>query len=1790
MKTGKGHNACLRWWWTESLIHIFLLIPCVLGEGKGQQSDSVGNIRHHWLLIAVLLLVVIGSITICWKIGPCRKKQENESLAQNVVSGNKRNYESFFSFNEARDGRQRTEHSDCRSLRDNHPQSEEGNVKPHSDQKQKSRSQSDPGTINRDARRVPNADGERYSHSHKQHYHQKRSNLKFHQEGWTQDPQWNISHEHLPAYKPPTEVDFPEPSSKKPREHALDSSVPRSKQQKNEKWNKDVSPTQSYSSRSHAPTAVPHNAYDAHGSVLLSKEVDFPEPSSKKRREHALDSSVPRSKQQKNEKWNKDVTPTQSYSIRSHASTAVPHNAYDAHGSVLLSKDISLHLQTIKKESCTQNKAAFLQFIEKVVKLDGTARSNNPFEMDWQTTAAIDFDNDVDNSFHASNPCDIPCYIFNTFYTDYMLQQIITTKMAMLQFAIPLLLPNDKGTRWTFMLWAMRDIVKRWRPKFLTNTKGFREDNLVNIPMPFFSFIRLGECGLSKSKILNQVLSPTQQIHNFFIHRDMDGGNITKESSDGLVEISWYFPSGQEAVDVFSEPLAVTNLRGDLESHDDQFQFLLSISSAMFIFVETINEEQYKLLSVLSEKKDTQYFFIINASNVKPGEDTLKLLGKLSEDLKLKKMNVIIKNKNVNDSQVVLKLQSTMKVLLTNNTKVLNLHEIADRTKNENEIRENEKQISVDEGSFILISKEANNIIDQIKDITQFKKETMKLQGDLWRQITKAEKELSRMRELGDKDPEQYKSKLQTDIHDLRRKQSYQKMPKILEMFTDAMAKQSPTEKKLFIKWLAIHLEKTGRSNLSKLHGEYREKLEDLSNNANELKNIDQRIADSSLGIEHFLRELGQFYEAAKFMGHATEKNYSKLPKIVSDMLFNGFPLELIDGDASNIPLLWITDVLKELDIKTGGKSRIRVITVLGVQSTGKSTLLNTMFGLELPVASGRCTRGAFMTLINVDKDFQEELDCQFILVIDTEGLKSMELSSLDGSYEHDNELATVVVGLSDITIINMAMENTEEMKDILQIVVHAFLRMKEVGKKPSCQFVHQNVNDVSAHVKNQRARQKFLEQLNELTKIAAKMEKRSGIASFSDIIYCDLEQNSWYIPGLWHGIPPMASINIGYSNNIKELKKSIIKSLQSMPGKPQTILEFTEWLKSLWNAVKHEKFIFSFRNRLVTEAYNQLCMEYSDWEWRFQKNAHHWMIKTETLIYNLSSDKLEEETWNKIIDEMYRLLDKEEEIMSRSLENYFEHDYDNAHLLDMFRGDFFRSVNYLRKELGNTLITKCEKTMRIQKEKCEIQAMQERYINMIETKVAEIMDHNRRNKVHISPEQLKKEFEMMWKSILDRLRLSKLESQDIEQIIIQQLTHDMKNDEQALKKLKTITSLAAYKEGFISNEIRLSIKSNEEITLIHTLASSLLQKCKDYVFKCVNTGENFNEMLSQELLRIINKTLNRQDVNHFTIIKGFELNLKLHILGIAAPEFQKMHNDFVQKNDPRSCLEMLRPEYFSIFQSVFEKRNECQRRAEQFCELCLKPAIIDHINRHLGKEIVEEILQKGGPWEFKSHTVFQSMLLEELLQKKSCEKYTNYINGYEIFVETWIFQYILKLLKDQRPLQALQFGILQSLAEKIMQVLINLGTVQFSNVSVFLATFCNILKEDLVISQNNLKVVSFQSNVNIGKFINDIEAYLPDLLKELQMQMTSASASSVFSQLNLKPQEELAKKVMGCGKQCPFCKAPCEAGGADHKEHFASRHRPRGLAQHKDEQTGALDHTICSTNVISNRSFRNAD
>ena len=81
---------------------------------------------------------------------------------------------------------------------------------------------------------------------------------------------------------------------------------------------------------------------------------------------------------------------------------------------------------------------------------------------------------------------------------------------------------------------------------------------------------------------------------------------------------------------------------------------------------------------------------------------------------------------------------------------------------------------------------------------------------------------------------------------------------------------------------------------------------------------------------------------------------------------------------------------------KTGTSNpQVFVLSVLGLQSTGKSTLMNTLFGVQFSVSAGRCTRGAFMQLLPVHSSLQRKCKYQYFLIIDTEGLRAPELDAL---------------------------------------------------------------------------------------------------------------------------------------------------------------------------------------------------------------------------------------------------------------------------------------------------------------------------------------------------------------------------------------------------------------------------------------------------------------------------------------------------------------------------------------------------------------------------------------------------------------------------------------------------------------------------------------------------------------------------------------------------------------------------------------------------------------------------
>ena len=110
-------------------------------------------------------------------------------------------------------------------------------------------------------------------------------------------------------------------------------------------------------------------------------------------------------------------------------------------------------------------------------------------------------------------------------------------------------------------------------------------------------------------------------------------------------------------------------------------------------------------------------------------------------------------------------------------------------------------------------------------------------------------------------------------------------------------------------------------------------------------------------------------------------------------------------------------------------------------------------------------------------------------MLVDTEGLSTTDLD-LD-TYKHD------VIGLGDVTIMNVKGANYSDIQDISQIASNESRR---------CMFIHQNVSAVTANESLAIYCGRLQEALNNGVRAAAKLENIANIHTFADLSSVDVQ------------------------------------------------------------------------------------------------------------------------------------------------------------------------------------------------------------------------------------------------------------------------------------------------------------------------------------------------------------------------------------------------------------------------------------------------------------------------------------------------------------------------------------------------------------------------------------------------------------------------------------------------------------------------------------------------------------
>uniref|UniRef100_A0A3B4H0D8 Si:dkey-85k7.12 n=1 Tax=Pundamilia nyererei TaxID=303518 RepID=A0A3B4H0D8_9CICH len=1238
--------------------------------------------------------------------------------------------------------------------------------------------------------------------------------------------------------------------------------------------------------------------------------------------------------------------------------------------------------KTITNQTAKCNSDLPWYFLKKLIMVNVKARNTKSVcesdsDDEWQGPD-LDFDDlfEIPNTDDMLNPLDIITALF--LCSDGLVQQEMALKMSMCQFSVPLLLPNCDTKQCTLMLWAMRDIAKKYRPQSLSESKGFIEDRIVLSELPMISFVRLGECSLSKSEILNKFLSNSQQYHDTFVHRNMECGDSPRRISNGLTEITWYLPCGNTNIDIFSQPVAVANLRGDIASFQTQYSFLCQTSAAVFVFFDYLDSECSLLTN---QQHKAQIFLVGNYGRQSFSIDALK---KVATTMGLTKNNIIIKTKHKNDADLVKDLRKTITDVVKNSKMKMTIEQMADVA--------HELGILVDEDSPECQTAKTNAeaITAEIQDIHKYKEDQLPRQGEIWKELTCLEKEEFRLQHIGSRNIEDYKSELQLQKKERRKRQNSYDMSTAMTCFITALSSPG-TERFYFLKWMRMNLDNLSRIKLSELREKYKEKC----NNKEEIKEIDRQISNSSLGTEHFFREMGQIYEASLSLPQTdpARQMLQHLPKLCAELLLDGFPLEL---------------------------------------------------------------------------------------------------------------------------------ENK----------------------------------------------------------------------SFTDVMEYSPDTGNWYIPGLWNGNPPMAPVNAGYSEAVYELKKHIIQLLGNCESSANDVSDFKEWVTSLWTAVKHENFIFSFRNSLVADAYMRLCTEFNKWQWEFKKEMYTWVTNAETRISNFgtvaakseSSDMREFLTCLK--SEASTVLSRWETKLLENLTKYFKQTEGHVYLVEGYREEFSNSAKSLRKEMERFVFNQLTAAAEIREGMAEIEKIKKNHTKEIENAVCVLIDECKKKKVQMSDEELDKVFHKMWNETLKKLSFSEQKTTDVFTSVYHCLRINLSHrGSRACELLSQKRLQDCGKEPFkftaevLYNKWKYKVSkffnSQDHIMTVQKLADSIIDFCTQFVRERVKRKSNYCEIYIQEILHIIDEKLqNNQDVKTDT---EFEVSLKQHICGFAAREFQKMHKDFIQENDPYRCL-MKNMERFC---------DDFKYKAEEFTNKCLKPAVEYFITRCLGPDIIYEMLTCE---QFSTRLSFQYSVLLDLISKDDFQNYVSYIDSYEKYVKTRILNQIVERFSTVSTISEFEDQHLQSCIRSINDAINKAQIGMGEDLKTFIEDICKELGDKLVISQDALAVFMILNNDVKEQFAHWLTECVKDMAQDLRKEFKNVNFEIKLQHLHVQPQDELFSRLVGCGKQCPFCKAPCEAGRGGHTEHFASLHRPRGLGGFTWLNTQQLSTDICSSLVVSDQCFRCSD
>jgi energy-coupling factor transporter ATP-binding protein EcfA2 len=966
------------------------------------------------------------------------------------------------------------------------------------------------------------------------------------------------------------------------------------------------------------------------------------------------------------------------------------------------------------------------------------------------------------------------------------------------------------------------------------------------------------------------------------------------------------------------------------------------------------------------------------------------------------------------------------------------------------------------------------------------------------------------------------------------------------------------------------------------------------------VRDADEALLRGSLGLEHVFRELSQIFEAY-YACHADNipPEIQDLPELTASLILAGHPFEIMDGNTSCVPIDWLRAVFKSLNRKLNG-CRVFIVSALGLQSSGKSTLLNAMFGLEFAVSSGRCTRGVFGQLIKVDRHIYP---FEYILVLDTEGLRAPELAMYN--YGHDNELAAFVLGLGDLTIINFKGETAGEMQDVLQTAVHAFIKIRQAEKcetlRQKCIFTHQNVPSMSAGQKTLYSQESLMDKLDTMTRIAAQLESDCNTTLFKEVIDFDPQKHTWMFADLHEGEPPTAPINPGYAEKISTVRNAIMSMVKST-NNYNTMDDIFLRIKDLWKALSSMDFVFSFKNTLEAKAYDVLEIEYCEIKWSVSNAISDWYTSTALPRLGRTTHQDHIHDAHKCLDrDLDMRIDTETKIAVGKLQCFIQdHSYSStmSQWASLKERSLHRTIDDIRSGHKEKLLR--EKKFQI----VDIKRKQDNssFLYKINAKAAEVA----KQYTNTTNSELWKIFDQtIWRDILQELKIPEEEqNHDVDiveafrTVLIEELRRDggLLRDELAKCSLHDPIAQTTLRASFplhcmeeldlnimkaklpwYSLSSKVSAPVEQCLQLAHNEVITILNKVDMYIQNIIRQACDFEPQFAHKIIQTVCNSLdefnqNKLDEHRFSFRPKFIVKLAVHVTSYAIKAMKEKHRIFDETYGFLSKVNAWKLTTWSTFKNTVLKKGQDIIAAEYLANT-LKSDLKTFTEQKLPDVVSQQIVRKFLSRKF--HLI--TFVLDDLMNKDHFESIAEYVTDAVIYTKTWLLSYTNELLfakknrgetmyaNKAKDLLAENMVFIRDAIENATKYVLTMDE-KLRRQTIWTEQFKLHLRQHMTLKDD----LAYAALANI----NDFEHFRETLLRKLDDIETglcehfNKETPETVQWVGESPYDLAFCALWGCTECCPLCNEPCADSDPNHYSsidgkpaaHKCLQHRPKCL------------------------------